>query len=127
MQIIPKALLKLVPVTEDAGVKLMLDTDDPPVPDTDNLLPGIINPLMINRIFEAVPSKNLGLLFCVETRYKTGVDIYDQIRLFGNMRKIFAVYLRNIRGTLPSAGEYEDVMLDEDDMDMFNCIRLDLI
>ena len=118
-----KALQKLVPIAEDSGVKLMLHTDDPPVPDTDNLLPGIINPLMINRIFEAVPSKNLGLLFCVGTRYETGVDIYDQIRLFGNMGKIFAVHLRNVRGTIPSAGEYEEVMLDEGDMDMFRILK----
>jgi mannonate dehydratase len=118
-----KALQKLVPVAEDAGVKLMLHTDDPPVPDTENLLPGIMNPLMIDRIFEAVPSKNLGLLFCVGTRYETGVDVYDQIRLFGNMGKIFAVHLRNVRGTLPSAGEYEEVMLDEGDMDMFKILK----
>jgi mannonate dehydratase len=118
-----EALQKLVPVAEDAGVKLMLHTDDPPVPDTDNLLPGIINPLMINRIFEAVPSNNLGLLFCVGTRYETGVDIYDQIRLFGNTGKIFAVHLRNVRGTIPSAGEYEEVMLDEGDMDMFKILK----
>ncbi len=118
-----KALLKLVPIAEDSGVKLMLHTDDPPVPDTDNLLPGIINPLMINRIFEAVPSENLGLLFCVGTRYETGADIYDQIRLFGNIGKIFAVHLRNVRGTIPSAGEYEEVMLDEGDMDMFKILK----
>ncbi|MFC1948161.1 mannonate dehydratase [Chloroflexota bacterium] len=118
-----KALQKLVPIAEDAGVKLMLHTDDPPVPDTDNLLPGIINPLMINRIFEAVPSENLGLLFCVGTRYETGVDIYDQIRLFGDMGKIIAVHLRNVRGTIPSAGEYEEVMLDEGDMDMFKILK----
>jgi mannonate dehydratase len=118
-----KALQKLVPIAEDAGVKLMLHTDDPPVPDTENLLPGIINPLMINRIFEAVSSKNLGLLFCVGTRYETGVNIYDQIRLFGNMGKIFAVHLRNVRGTIPSAGEYEEVMLDEGDMDMFKILK----
>ena len=118
-----KALQKLVPIAEDSGVKLMLHTDDPPVPDTDNLLPGIMNPLMINRIFEAVPSKNLGLLFCVGTRYETGVDVYNQIRLFGNTGKIFAVHLRNVRGTLPSAGEYEEVMLDEGDMDMFEILK----
>ncbi|MDQ1280434.1 MAG: Mannonate dehydratase [Thermoproteota archaeon] len=118
-----KALQKLVPIAEDADVKLMLHTDDPPVPDSDNLLPGIMNPVLINRIFEAIPSKNLGLLFCVGTRYETGVDIYDQIRLFGNMGKIFAVHFRNVRGTLPSAGEYEEVMLDEGDMDMFEILK----
>jgi mannonate dehydratase len=118
-----KALQKLVPIAEDSDVKLMIHTDDPPVPDTDNLLPGIMNPLRINRVFEAVPSKNLGLLFCVGTRYESGVDVYDQIRHFGNMGKIFHVHFRNVRGTIPSAGEYEEVMLDEGDLDMFNILK----
>jgi len=117
------ALQQLVPVAEASKVKLMLHTDDPPVPDAENLLPGIMNPLLINRIFEAVPSTNLGLLFCVGTRYESGVDIYDQIRLFGTMGKIFHVHFRNVRGTIPSAGEYEEVMLDEGDMDMFNILK----
>ena len=118
-----KALKQLVPVAEEAGVKLMLHTDDPPVPDTEHLLPGIMNPLIINRVFEAVPSKNLGLLFCVGTRYESGVDIYDQIRLFGSKGKIFHVHFRNVRGTIPSAGEYEEVALDEGDMDMFKVLK----
>lgn len=118
-----KALQRLVPVAEDADVRLMLHTDDPPVPDTENLLPGIMSPLMITRVFEAVPSENLGLLFCVGTRYESGVDVYDQIRLFGKMEKIFSVHFRNVRGTLPSAGEYEEVMLDDGDMDMFSILK----
>lgn len=82
-----------------------------------------MNPLMINRVFEAVPSKNLGLLFCVGTRYESGVDIYDQIRLFSKMGKIFHVHFRNVRGTIPSTCEYEEVALDEGDMDMFKILK----
>ena len=117
------ALQRIVPVAEDSGVKLMLHFDDPPVPDEKNLLPGIINPMMINRVFEAVPSENLGILFCVGTRYESGVDVYDQIRLFGNNDKIFHVHFRNVRGTIPSAGEYEEVALDDGDMDMFRILK----
>lgn len=94
------ALQKLVPVAEDSDVKLMIHTDDS----------ARAIPLLINRVFEAVPSRNLGLLFCVGTRYESGVDVYDQIRRFGNMGKIFHVHFRNVRGTIPSAGEYEEVM-----------------
>ncbi len=117
------ALQRIVPVAEDSGVKLMLHFDDPPVPDEENLLPGIINPMMINRVFEAVPSENLGMLFCVGTRYESGVDVYDQIRLFGSNNKIFHVHFRNVRGTIPSAGEYEEVAVDDGDMDMFMILK----
>jgi mannonate dehydratase len=118
-----KALRRIVPVAEAAGVKLMLHFDDPPVPDEANLLPGIVNPLLITRVFEAVPSDHLGLLFCVGTRYESGVDVYDQIRLFGRRNKIFHVHFRNVRGTIPSAGGYEEVALDDGDLDMFRILK----
>jgi len=51
------------------------------------------------------------------------VDIYDQIRLFGRRGKIFHVHFRNVRGTIPSAGEYEEVALDDGDMDMFQILK----
>ncbi len=118
-----KVLKRIVPVAEDSGVKLMIHFDDPPVPDFEGLLPGITDPFMINRIFEAVPSDNLGILFCCGTRYESGVDIYEQIRFFGKRGKIFHVHFRNVRGTLSSAGEYEEVALDDGDMDMFRVLK----
>ncbi len=114
---------RLVPIAEESGVGLALHTDDPPVPDSEGLLPGITNPLLINRLLEAVSSNNLGLLFCCGTRYESGVDIFQQIRMFGEKGRIFHVHLRNVRGTLPSAGEYEEVSIDEGDMDMFGVLE----
>lgn len=114
---------RVLPVAEDAGVKIALHTDNPPIPDGEGLLPGITNPLQINRLFDAVPSKNLGLLFCCGTRYESGVDVFEQIRMFGRKKKIFHVHLRNVRGTLPSAGGYEEVSIDEGDMDGFKVVQ----
>ena len=118
-----KVLERVTPIAEDFEVKLMIHFDDPPVSDFEGLLPGITNPLLINRLFEAVPSKNVGLLFCCGTRYESGVDIYEQIKLFGRKGKIFHIHFRNVRGTLPSAGEYEEVALDDGDMDMFKVLQ----
>ncbi len=116
-------LQRLVPVAEDANVKVMLHFDDPPIPDEASLLPGIVNPLLITRVFEAVPSDHLGLLFCVGTRYESGVDVYDQIRLFGRRHQIFHVHFRNVRGTIPSASGYEEVALDDGDLEMLQVLR----
>jgi mannonate dehydratase len=114
---------RVVPVAEEAGVQLALHTDDPPVPDREGLLPGITTPLQIKRLFDAVPSKNLGLLFCCGTRYESGVDVYKQIRMLGRMKKIFHVHLRNVRGTLLSEEKYEEVSIDERDMDIFRVVK----
>lgn len=112
---------KLVPVLEDSGVRLAIHTDDPPVPDSEGLLPGLTTPEQIMGLLEAVPSKNTGILFCTGTRYESGVDIFDQIDLFGS--RIFHVHFRNVRGTLPRDGGYDEVMLDEGDMDMLEVVR----
>jgi mannonate dehydratase len=116
-------LERVVPVAEAAGVKLALHTDDPPVPDGEGLLPGITNPLLINRLFEAVPSRNLGLLFCCGTRYESGVDLYEQIRMFGGRGKVFHIHLRNVRGTIPIMGAYEEVAIDDGDLDIVGVVQ----
>lgn len=118
-----KVLQRLLPVAEDAGVRLMCHFDDPPVPDSEGLLPGITNPLLIDRLFDAAPSDAFGMLFCLGTRYESGVDIYQQIRHFGRKGKIFYIHFRNVRGTLPSAGGYEEVMHDDGDMDLFRVLQ----
>lgn len=118
-----KLLEHIVPVAEDSGVTIIEHFDDPPIPNywNEGLLPAIHDPLMIKRLFEAIPSKHFGLLFCVGTRYESGRDVYDQIKLFG--RKICHVHLRNVRGTILHSGGYDEVAIDEGDMNMFNVLK----
>lgn len=116
-----KVYEEIVPVLEDSGVKLAIHTDDPPVPDEEGLLPGITTPEKIQKVFDTVPSPNSGLLFCTGTRYESGIDIIKQIEQLGP--KIFHVHFRNVKGTIPENGGYEEVMLDEGDMDMLEVLR----
>lgn len=118
-----KAYERIIPAAEDSEVKLVIHPDDPPVPNGGGLLPGITNSLIINRLFDAVPSKNVGIIFCCGVRYESGEDIYDQIRIFGRQKKIFHVHLRNVRGTIPSTGGYEETFLDDGDMNMFEILQ----
>lgn len=116
-----KVYEKIVPVLEDSGVKLAIHTDDPPIPDEEGLLPGITTPEKIQKIFDAVPSPNSGLLFCTGTRYESGIDVFEQIERLGT--KIFHIHFRNVKGTIPENGGYEEVMLDDGDMDMLEVLR----
>jgi mannonate dehydratase len=112
---------RIIPILEESNVFLAIHTDDPPVPDAEGLLPGITNLDQIQWILNAVPSPNSGVLFCTGTRYESGVDIYQQIETLGP--KIFHIHFRNVKGTLPSNYEYEEVMLDDGDMDMLKVVR----
>ena len=74
-------------------------------------------------LLDAVPSDHSGLLYCIGTRYESGVNIFEDIRLFGRKKKIFHTHFRNVRGTIPTAGGYEEVALDDGDMNMFKVIQ----
>ena len=46
----------------------------------------------------------------------------DEINNYGRKGRIFMVHLRNVRGSLATAGAFEEVLLDDGDMNMFKII-----
>jgi mannonate dehydratase len=96
--------------------------EDPPINDY-RLLPSIINHKQILKLFQKVSSKNFGLSFCLGTRYESGMDILEQIRVFGALKKIFHIHFRNVRGTIPSTDGYEEVAIDDGDIDMLQILK----
>lgn len=108
---------RLVPVAERSGVRLILHPSDPPLPETH------VSPRRWAGLLDAVPSDYSGLLYCIGTRCEAGVDIAEDIRYFGRKGKIFHTHFRNVRGTLPTHGGYEEVALDDGEMNMFKVLR----
>ncbi|MBM3265107.1 MAG: mannonate dehydratase [candidate division Zixibacteria bacterium] len=108
---------ELVPVAERVGVRLITHPSDPPLPDTD------VSPRKWFGLMDAVPSDHNGLLFCIGTRYESGTSILDDIRTWGRKGKIFHTHFRNVRGTIPSAGGYQEMALDDGDMNMFTVLK----
>jgi mannonate dehydratase len=108
---------RLVPIAEAYDIRLILHPSDPPLPETE------FSPRRWSRILDAVPSAHSGLLYCVGTRYESGVNIHDDIRAFGRRGKIFHVHFRNVRGAIPTTGGYEEVALHDGDMNMFRVLQ----
>ncbi len=108
---------RLVPIAEGTGIRLILHPSDPQLPETE------FSPARWSRILDDVPSDHSGLLYCIGTRYETGVNIHDDIRAFARRGKIFHVHCRNVRGTMPTRGGYEEVALHDGDMNMAAVLR----
>lgn len=109
----------IVPVAEESDVKLALHPSDPPLPEAP------FSSLGYHRILDLSPSDHNGLLYCVGTRHEAGGTqlVLDEINNYGRKGKIFEVHFRNVRGNLPTAGGFEEVLLDDGDMNMFTIIQ----
>ena len=116
-----KLLEEATAMAEDLDVKLAIHPQDPPVSELE--YPWTVGFLGLNKIFESISSKNLGVLYCCGTRYEAGVDICEEIRYFGKKGKIFHVHLRNVRGKIPITGGYEEVAIDDGEIDLFRVLK----
>ncbi|MDD9268162.1 sugar phosphate isomerase/epimerase family protein [Paenibacillus sp. GCM10023248] len=104
----------LVPLAEDYNVNLAVHPSDTPHHNT------TFGGLGLNRVIDAFPSKNVGLVYCVGTRGEAGGTplVLDEIYQYGRKNRIFLVHFRNIRGSLATAGAFEEALLDDGHMNM---------
>ncbi len=114
-------LQAVVPAAEEAGVRLAMHPDDPPIPEPLGGAPRIVSTLEhYHRIFDLAPSDANGMLFCQGCVAEMGVDVCEAIRDFGGRNKIVVVHFRNIRGT---PRNFQEVFVDEGDQDMYEAMR----
>lgn len=114
---------ELIPVAEMAGVKVAMHGNDPPLPWACGNPQILCNFADFDRLFTEVPSPTNAMTFCVGTRYESGEDVFTGIEHFGRQNKIAYVHLRNVRGTLPAKGGYEEVFIDEGDLNLKDVLR----
>ena len=80
-------LEKVIPVAEDAGVKLALHPDDPPVSPIGGVARVFRDHAALKRVVDIVPSDANGLTFCVGTFGAMPGEVFDAIRYFGTRNK----------------------------------------
>jgi len=120
-------LKRVVPVAEEAKVKLACHPQDPAMPKGTGwrgVETVLGSPAGLRRFVETVPSAYHGLNFCqgtvAEMLAKPGEEIYDVIREFGRRGKIFNVHFRNIRGGYL---KFQETLPDDGDVDMPRALR----
>ncbi|MBZ0294400.1 MAG: mannonate dehydratase [Anaerolineae bacterium] len=113
-------LKAVVPVAEEAGVKLAMHPDDPPmspVRGVGRIMTSVDN---FQRLIDLYPSPNNGITFCQGNFASMGADIPAAIKKFGDQDKIFFVHFRDVRGTVP---KFVETFHDDGDNDMVAAMR----
>jgi mannonate dehydratase len=118
-------LKAVLPVAEEAGVKLALHPDDPPVAKMNGVAKLFTHYDGYHRAEEiAGKSANWGLTFCVGTWSeggdRMGKDVFEMIRDFGGRGKVFEVHFRNVTGPLP---HFVETFPDDGYMDMYQVMK----
>ena len=107
---------RVLPVAEEAGVRVCLHPDDPPVHDPLGGAARITSSIaQYHRIFDMVPSEANAMLFCQGCVAEMGADVAEAIHSVGTRNKIGVVHFRDIIGT---PDDFIEVFIDEGQNDM---------
>lgn len=112
----------VIPVAEEAGVKLALHPDDPPVPSLGGVA-RIFNSFEgFKRGSEIVDSPNWGLDFCMGCWSEMGghENVMRGIRYFVPRGKIFYGHFRDVKGT---AGDFAECFLGEGNVNLVQAMK----
>jgi mannonate dehydratase len=115
-------LEEVIPVAEQAGVKLAAHPDDPPMPTMRQQPRLVYQPHMYQRLIDLAPSRNNALELCVGTLAEmTEGNIYDAVDQYSQQGKIAYIHLRNVVGKVP---HYRETFIDEGDVDMVRILSI---
>ena len=113
---------ELVPVAEQAGVRLAAHHDDPPTPTLRGQPRLVYQPDLYQRLLDRRPSRANALEFCVGSIAEmTGGDVYDAVERYSRQQALAYVHFRNITGKAPY---YRETFADDGDVDMVRVLRI---
>ncbi|MGN6564728.1 MAG: mannonate dehydratase, partial [Thermomicrobiales bacterium] len=113
-------LRRVVPVAEQAKVKLAVHPDDPPISPIRGIGRILTNPDAFQRVIDTVPSPYNGITFCQGNFSAMQADVPAEIRRFGKQGQIHFVHFRDVRG---GPAKFEETFHDEGQTDMFATMR----
>lgn len=112
---------ELLPVAEEAGVKMCLHPNDPPVQSLGGV-PQLFRSFdAFKRAMNLYPSDSHGLEFCLGCWSEMGEDLETVIRYFGSRNELFYVHFRDVEGTVPS---FHETWIDEGNYDALEILQL---
>lgn len=113
---------RILPVCEEAGVRMALHPDDPPVPALGGVGRVFRNFENFKRAMETFDSPMHGLDFChgCWSEMRGGAGVLDAIRFFGERGKILYVHFRDVQGPVE---DFTECLLGDGNCDPVQSIR----
>jgi mannonate dehydratase len=113
-------LERVVPVAEEAGVKLAMHPDDPPISPIRGMPRIMTSVENFERLLDLVPSPVNGIALCQGNFTLMTDDLPGVIRRFGSRSKIFFVHFRDVVGT---PQKFVETFHDEGKTDTVACMH----
>jgi mannonate dehydratase len=113
---------ELMPVAEEANVRLALHPDDPPMPTLRGTARLVYQPRLYDKVLDLYPSRANAMELCLGTVAEMSEgDIYDLVDRHSKHGDIAYIHFRNVKGKVPN---YDEVFIDEGDVDMIRLLRI---
>ena len=115
-------LREIVPVAEEAGVRLAAHPDDPPLPTMRGQPRLVYQPRLYQRLLDLSPSPANALEFCLGSLAEmTEGGLYEAVESYSRQGRIAYVHFRNVTGKVPF---YRETFIDDGDVDMLRVLRI---
>jgi len=115
-------LEEMLPVAEEAGVKLAAHPDDPPMPTLRGQPRLVYQPQLYQRLIDLAPSRSNTLEFCLGSLAEmTEGNIYDTVDSYSRQGRLGYVHFRNVKGKVPY---YRETFIDDGEVDMLRVLRI---
>lgn len=115
-------LNEVIPVAEEAGVKMALHPDDPPTPTMRGQPRLVYQPELYQKVLDLRPSRSNMLEFCLGSLAEmTEGNVYQATEQYSRQGKIAYVHFRNVAGKVP---HYRETFIDDGDIDMIRILKI---
>jgi len=119
---VKRFLDEVLPVAEQAGVKMAAHPDDPPLPTLRGQPRLVYQPRHYQKLIDLNPSPANTLEFCLGSLAEmTEEDIYGAAEQYSRQARLGYVHFRNVTGKVPY---YREAFIDDGDVDMIRVLRI---
>lgn len=115
-------LKTVVPVAEQAGVRLACHPNDPPIAEFRGAAQPVRSLADLKRLAGVLESPSNGITLDTGVMTEMGEDAVEAIRYFGERDRINHVHFRNVRVNRPYS-QYVEMFHDEGEADLAACMR----